>query len=200
MSAALFSSVFGLVLTPTLQGAPPRAGYRRAEALSRSERVRATISVFTLTVLRRLINATSADSIKSKQWIATQVECPRHVLTRTRTRGAEGQRTQRHMRSNDPSSFTAAGNARLIRQLRGNAGPPLSCSHGWTPSPDARDCRFYARYCRGDPAQPPNKQPTYFSGTGFFASSTSFSKRGSPRNVIRIDSRELVCTRRFGRD
>ena len=132
MSDALFSSVFGLVLTPTPQGGtPPRWVPQSRSALSRSERVRATISVFTLTVLRRLINATSANSIKSKQGIVTQVGCPRHVLTRTRTRGAEGQRTQRRMGSNDPSSSTAAGNARLIRQLRGNAGPLLSCSHGF---------------------------------------------------------------------
>ena len=110
---------------------PPRWVPQSRSALSRSERVRATISVFTLTVLRRLINATSANSIKSKQGIVTQVGCPRHVLTRTRTRGAEGQRTQRRMGSNDPSSSTAAGNARLIRQLRGNAGPLLSCSHGF---------------------------------------------------------------------
>ena len=60
----------------TTGGHPSRAGYRRARsALSRSERVRATISVFTLTVLRRLINATSANSIKSKQGIVTQVGC-----------------------------------------------------------------------------------------------------------------------------
>jgi hypothetical protein len=114
------------------RGAPPRRWVPQSRStLSRSERVRATISVFTLTVLRRLINATSANSIKSKQGIVTQVGCPRHVLTRTRTRGAEGQRTQRRMGSNDPSSSTAAGNARLIRQLRGNAGPLLSCSHGF---------------------------------------------------------------------
>ena len=110
---------------------PPRWVPQSRSALSRSERVRAIISVFTLTVLRRLINATSANSIKSKQGIVTQVGCPRHVLTRTRMRGgAEGQRTQRRMGSDDPSSSTAAGNARLIRQLRGNAGPLLSCSHG----------------------------------------------------------------------
>lgn len=116
----------------TTGGHPPRRWVPQSRsALSRSERVRATISVFTLTVLRRLINATSANSIKSKQGIVTQVGCPRHVLTRTRTRGAEGQRTQRRMGSNDPSSSTAAGNARLIRQLRGNAGPLLSCSHGF---------------------------------------------------------------------
>ena len=114
----------------TTGGHPPRWVPQSRSALSRSERVRATISVFTLTVLRRLINATSANSIKSKQGIVTQVGCPRHVLTRTRTRGAEGQRTQRRMGSNDPSSSTAAGNVRLIRQLRGNAGPLLSCSHG----------------------------------------------------------------------
>ena len=132
MSDALFSSAFGLVLTPTPQGGHPRRWVPQSRsALSRSERVRATISVFTPTVLRRLINATSANSIKSKQGIVTQVGCPRHVLTRTRTRGAEGQRTQRRMGSNDPSSSTAAGNARLIRQLRGNAGPLLSCSHGF---------------------------------------------------------------------
>src|SRR5262245_48200645 len=111
--------------------APPRWVPQSRSALSRSERVHATISVFTLTVLRRLINATSANSIKSKQGIVTQVGCPRHVLTRTRTRGAERQRTQRRMGFNDPSSSTAAGNARLIRQLRGNAGPLLSCSHGF---------------------------------------------------------------------
>ena len=113
------------------RGDPPGSVPQSRSALSRSERVRATISVFTLTVLRRLINATSANSIKSKQGIVTQVGCPRHVLTRTRTRGAEGQRTQRRMGSNDPSSSTAAGSARLIRQLRGNAGPLLSCSHGF---------------------------------------------------------------------
>ena len=100
----------------------PRWVPQSRSALSPSERVRATISVFTLTVLRRLINATSANSIKSKQGMVTQVGCPRHVLTRTRTRGAEGQRTQRRMGSNDPSSSTAAGNARLIRQLRATLG------------------------------------------------------------------------------
>src|SRR5262245_5272675 len=164
--------------------APPRWVPQSRSALSRSERVRATISVFTLTVLRRLINATSANSIKSKQGIVTQVGCPLHVLTRTRTRAAEGQRRQRRMRSNDPSSSIAAGNARLIRQLRGNAGPLLSCSHGIGLRRTTQEIvDFTLASGRGDPAQPPYEQPTCFSGTGFFASSTSFSKRGSPRNV-----------------
>ena len=132
MSDALFSSVFGLVLTPTPQGGTPPALGTAEQKCPLTFRTRACDHFcLTLTVLRRLINATSANSIKSKQGIVTQVGCPRHVLTRTRTRGAEGQRTQRRMGSNDPSSSTAAGNARLIRQLRGNAGPLLSCSHGF---------------------------------------------------------------------
>ena len=64
LSDALFSSVFGLVLTPTRQGHSPALVPHSRSALSRSERVRATISVFTLTGLRPLINATSANSIR----------------------------------------------------------------------------------------------------------------------------------------
>ena len=106
---------------------PPRWVPQRRSALSRSERVRATISVFTLTVLRRLINATSANSIKSKRGIVTGwVSSSRsHAYAHA---VAEGQRTKRRIGCKDPSPSTAAGNTRLIRQLRGNAGPLLSCS------------------------------------------------------------------------
>ena len=125
---------------------PPRWVPQSRSALSRSERVRATISVFTLTVLRRLINATSANSIKSKQGIVTQVGCPRHVLTRTRTRGAEGQRTQRRMGSNDPSSSTAAGKRSVdSATARQRWAATIVQPWIWTPSHEAGDCRFYAR-------------------------------------------------------
>ena len=127
------------------RGAPPHCVLQSSGALSRSERVRANISVFTLTVLGRLINAISANSIKSKQGIVTRVGCPRHVLTRTRTReqrdnerrGVWSLRTQAHRRP--PETLGCVGNCAAT------LGSYHRAPRVWTPSHDAGDRRFYAR-------------------------------------------------------